>query len=92
MARGRADTRNDAVRTGIVRHIDELGRIVIPSEIRRRFGLVEKDPVEISVRGDSIVLSRPRSACVFCGGEDGREEHRGRAVCRRCIRELAAAV
>jgi transcriptional pleiotropic regulator of transition state genes len=92
VAPARAVTRRDPVRTGIVRHIDELGRIVIPSEIRRRFGLVERDRVEISVRGDSIVLSRPRSACIFCGGEVGLEEHRGRAVCRPCIRELAAAV
>ena len=47
----------DAVRTGIVRHIDQLGRIVIPSEIRKKFGLGDKDPVEISVRGEEILLS-----------------------------------
>ena len=86
----RADSSEEPVRTGIVRHIDDLGRVVIPSEIRRRLGLGERDPIEISVRGDSIVLARPRSACVFCGREDGLEEHRGRAVCRACIRELAA--
>ncbi len=80
------------VQTGIVRHIDELGRIVIPSEIRKRFGLAEKDPVEISVRGDTILLSRPQTACVFCGAEEGLEEHRSRAVCRDCIDELAATV
>lgn len=86
------DRTQDPVRTGIVRQIDDLGRIVIPSDIRRRLGLVEKDRVEISVRGDSIVLARPRSACVFCGREDALEEHRGRPVCRTCIRELAAGV
>jgi AbrB family transcriptional regulator, transcriptional pleiotropic regulator of transition state genes len=77
------------VGTGIVRRIDDLGRIVIPSEIRKRFGLGERDPVEISVRGDTILLSRPQGACVFCGGESGLEEHRGRQVCRDCIGELA---
>ncbi len=79
------------VKTGIVRHIDELGRIVIPSEIRKRFGLAEKDPVEISVRGETILLSKPNSSCVFCGSADALEEHRGRPVCRACITELAAS-
>jgi transcriptional pleiotropic regulator of transition state genes len=75
--------------TGIVRRLDELGRIVIPSEIRKRFGLTERDPVEISVRGDTILLARPLSTCVFCGGEEALAEHRGRLVCRSCVTELA---
>jgi transcriptional pleiotropic regulator of transition state genes len=78
-------------RTGVVRHIDDLGRIVIPSEIRKRFGLADKAPVEITVRGETILLSRPQTACVFCGRSEGLAEHRGRAVCRSCIGELAAA-
>ncbi|MGH3032154.1 MAG: AbrB/MazE/SpoVT family DNA-binding domain-containing protein, partial [Gaiellaceae bacterium] len=56
--------------TGIIRHIDELGRIVIPIEIRKRFGLAEKDPLEIFVKDETILLSRPKSACVFCGRTD----------------------
>jgi AbrB family transcriptional regulator, transcriptional pleiotropic regulator of transition state genes len=75
--------------TGIVRHIDELGRIVIPIEIRKRFGLGEKDPLEIFVKDDTILLSRPREHCVFCGRTGDVEEHRGRSVCRSCISELA---
>jgi transcriptional pleiotropic regulator of transition state genes len=77
--------------SGIVRQIDELGRIVIPIEIRKRFGLSEKDPLEISVKNESIVLSKPSWLCVFCGRATAVEEHRGRAVCRECIAELAAA-
>jgi transcriptional pleiotropic regulator of transition state genes len=77
-------------RTGIVRHIDELGRIVIPIEIRKRFNLAEKDPLEISVKDEVILLSRPRELCVFCGESDAVEEHRGRTVCRNCIAELAS--
>src|SRR5712691_878223 len=50
---------------GVVRRVDELGRIVIPVEIRKRFGIVVHDPLEISVSGDSIVLGRPHTACVF---------------------------
>lgn len=76
--------------TGIVRRIDELGRIVIPIEIRKRFGLAEKDPVEISVRGESILLTKAHSVCVFCGGEDALADFRGRAVCRSCIGDLRA--
>jgi transcriptional pleiotropic regulator of transition state genes len=77
--------------TGIIRHLDELGRIVIPIEIRKRFGLTEKDPLEIFIKDETILLSRPRESCVFCGRSRAIEEHRGRAVCHRCIAELAAA-
>ena len=77
------------VRTGIVRHIDELGRVVIPIEIRKRFAIAEKDPLEISVEGDRIVLAKPSDACVFCGNDEPLEYHHGRPVCPGCIRELA---
>jgi AbrB family transcriptional regulator, transcriptional pleiotropic regulator of transition state genes len=76
--------------TGIIRHIDDLGRIVIPIEIRKRFALGEKDPLEISVKDDTILLSKPQTVCVFCGRRNSLREHRGRAVCRNCIAELAA--
>ena len=81
-------TRRDAERTGIVRHIDELGRIVIPSEIRKRFGFGVKDPVEITVRGETILLTRPQELCVFCGRSDELSEYRNRCVCVTCIAEL----
>ena len=77
--------------TGIIRHLDELGRIVIPIEIRKRFGLTERDALEITVKDQTILLSRPRSSCVFCGATRGVEEHRGRGVCTSCIAELTAA-
>lgn len=78
-------------KTGIIRHIDELGRIVIPIEIRKRFGLSEKDPLEISIKDETILLSKPRSVCVFCGRSSSVEEHRGRSVCRACIAEISSA-
>ena len=80
-----------ATRTGIIRHIDDLGRIVIPIEIRKRFSLGEKDPLEISVKDDIILLSKPQTVCVFCGRRNSLREHRGRAVCRSCVTELASA-
>jgi transcriptional pleiotropic regulator of transition state genes len=79
----------DGVTTGIIRHLDELGRIVIPIEIRKRFGLGEKDPLEITVYDETILLSKPQTACVFCGRRGQLDEYRGRAVCRPCITELA---
>ena len=88
-ARRSAAQDRDGVTTGIIRHLDELGRIVIPIEIRKRFGLSEKDPLEISVHDETIMLSRPQTSCVFCGRRSQLEEHRGRPVCRSCIAELA---
>lgn len=83
-------TRRGKTTTGIVRHLDELGRIVIPIEIRKRFGLTERDALEITVRDQTILLSRPRSTCVFCGSTRSIVEHRGRSVCHSCATELAA--
>ena len=80
-----------ATKTGIIRHIDDLGRIVIPIEIRKRFALGEKDPLEISVKDDVILLSKPQTVCVFCGRRSTLREHRGRAICRSCVTELAEA-
>lgn len=82
----------EVTHTGIVRHIDELGRIVIPIEIRKRLGLTVKDPVDISVKGETILLAKARTVCVFCGREEELEEHRGRSVCKNCIGELATAL
>jgi transcriptional pleiotropic regulator of transition state genes len=80
-----------ATKTGIIRHIDDLGRIVIPIEIRKRFSLGEKDPLEISVKDDVILLSKPQTVCVFCGRRNTLQEHRGRSVCRSCVAELTTA-
>jgi AbrB family transcriptional regulator, transcriptional pleiotropic regulator of transition state genes len=77
---------------GVVRRVDELGRIVIPVEIRKRFEIAVRDPLEISVRGDEIVLSRPRDSCVFCGRTDNLDAFRGRQVCGDCRLGLAADV
>jgi transcriptional pleiotropic regulator of transition state genes len=87
----RRRNRGSGATTGIIRHLDELGRIVIPIEIRKRFGLTERDALEISVKDQTILLSRPQSACVFCGSTRAVLEHRGRAVCGACVKELAAA-
>jgi AbrB family transcriptional regulator, transcriptional pleiotropic regulator of transition state genes len=73
---------------GVIRRVDELGRIVIPVEIRKRFGIHDHDALEISVQGNSVVLSRPHGECVFCGREDGLVEYRQRSICRDCLTRL----
>ena len=77
---------------GVVRRIDELGRIVIPVEIRRRLGIDVHDPLEIGVRGDTITLSTPHDVCVFCGTHRRPDEYHGRHVCAGCRIELADGV
>ncbi len=73
---------------GVMRRVDELGRIVIPVEIRKRFGIHDHDPLEIAVHGDTIVLSRPHDECVFCGRREGLTAFRERSVCEGCRGEL----
>ena len=68
--------------------MDELGRIVIPVEIRKRFGIHDHDALEISVQGNSVVLSRPHDECVFCGREERLVEYRDRSICRDCLSRL----
>ena len=74
--------------TGIVRRIDELGRVVHPIELRRTMNLEVRDPVEIFMEGDSIVLRKVESACLFCGGIRQLTEFRGKQICSDCLRQL----
>ncbi|MEA4946968.1 MAG: AbrB/MazE/SpoVT family DNA-binding domain-containing protein [Oscillospiraceae bacterium] len=74
--------------TGIVRKVDELGRIVLPIELRRTLDIAEKDALEIYVDGDNIVLHKYQPACVFCDGTDDVIEFKGKNVCRECAKRL----
>ena len=74
--------------TGVVRKIDELGRIVLPSELRRVFGIREGDELEISVNGEQIILQKRQDLCLFCAAEQPSVEFKGRRVCEACAREL----
>jgi transcriptional pleiotropic regulator of transition state genes len=76
--------------TGIVRQVDELGRIVIPIEIRKRFAIAERDPLQIFVKGDKIILSKPVNACVFCGKTKNLSTFMEREVCRDCRDKVAS--
>lgn len=74
--------------TGIVRKVDELGRIVIPKELRKMFNIKEKDPLEIYVEEDTIVLKKHENSCVFCKSTENLMEHKGKYICPDCINEL----
>ena len=71
--------------TGIVRKVDELGRVVIPIELRRTMDIEEKDALEIYVDGDKIILRKYEPACVFCGNAKDVENFRGKNVCKECM-------
>ena len=74
--------------TGIIRRVDELGRVVIPIEIRNQFNIVEKDPIEIYVDDSSIVLKKYQPNCIFCGNTENLVEYKNKLVCEQCSGQL----
>ena len=74
--------------TGIVRRMDELGRIVLPMEIRNTFDIKTKDPLEIFVEDDRIILRKYQPACVFCGETTDNVIFGQKRVCKACIEKL----
>lgn len=76
--------------TGIVRKIDGLGRVVIPIEIRRLLDLKEKDPIEIFIDEDSIILKKYVQKCIFCGEDkqDLLKDFKENKVCSHCTQLL----
>lgn len=82
--------------TGIVRKVDELGRIVIPKELRKTFDIAEKDSLEIYVQGEQIILQKYAPACIFCGQAKDNKRFKGKIICSDCrgefLQENAPAV
>lgn len=78
--------------TGIVRKVDELGRIVLPIEMRRTLDIAEKDALEIYVDGEDIILHKYQTACVFCNSVKNIISYKGRYVCPECIEKLKELV
>lgn len=74
--------------TGIVRRVDDLGRVVIPIELRRTLRIQEKDPMEIFVDGDKIILKKYDPACIFCGRVENVQVFRDKNVCHPCLNEM----
>lgn len=74
--------------TGIVRKVDELGRVVLPIELRRTLDIAVKDALEIFVEGEQIILKKYAPACIFCGQAKGVIPFKGKNICPTCLEEL----
>ena len=74
--------------TGVVRKVDELGRIVLPIEIRKTMDINVKDPIEIFTDSDQIILKKYHPACVFCNQADNVTYFNGKRICAECIEKL----
>lgn len=75
--------------TGIVRKVDELGRIVLPIELRRTMNIDVRDPMEIYVDGDCIILKKYNPSCIFCGSSDDLVEYKDKRICKHCLQALS---
>jgi AbrB family transcriptional regulator, transcriptional pleiotropic regulator of transition state genes len=75
--------------TGMTRKVDSLGRVVLPAEMRRVFGIREGDLVDIAVDGHHIVLTKVEQRCVFCGDAAALVEYSGKLVCQPCVEGLS---
>lgn len=75
--------------TGIIRKVDELGRVVIPIELRNKFDISEKDPIEIYVDGSSIILKKYESNCIFCGNSKNLTTYKDKLVCKKCMEDIS---
>lgn len=74
--------------SGIIRKVDELGRIVLPIELRRSLVIEERDSLEITLDDDRIILRKLESSCIFCGAEENLLEHHGKYLCSKCLKEV----
>ncbi|MCI9120907.1 MAG: AbrB/MazE/SpoVT family DNA-binding domain-containing protein [Oscillibacter sp.] len=75
--------------TGIVRKVDELGRIVLPIEMRRTLDIAERDALEIYVEGSSVILKKYKPSCIFCDATKDISLFKGKNVCPKCMKELS---
>ena len=75
--------------TGIIRRVDELGRVVLPIELRNKFGITEKDPMEIYVDGSSIILKKYEPNCIFCGSSKKLLEYEDKVICEKCAEKIS---
>ena len=78
--------------TGVIRRIDELGRIVIPKEIRKKLGINIKDPMEIYADSNSITFKKVEDKCVFCGESKNLISFKEKLICKKCLDSLYTQV
>jgi len=70
--------------TGIVRKIDNLGRVTLPTELRRMFNINERDPIEMFVDDNMIILRKYETSCIFCGSSNSLKEFNSKPICSEC--------
>lgn len=75
--------------TGIIREVDEAGRIVVPKEIRKKLFIENTDPVEFFVEDDKIIIKKFNNTCIFCGKSADLSDFKGKTVCLACINEIS---
>lgn len=78
--------------TGIVRKVDELGRVVLPVELRRTLDIEEKDALEIFVDEETIILKKYEPACIFCGNAKEITKFKGKNICPHCIADISLGI
>ena len=74
--------------TGIVRRVDELGRVVLPIELRRTLDINEKDALEIYVEGSTVILKKYEPACIFCQDARDVSNYKGKLICKSCLDDM----
>jgi len=75
--------------TGIIRKVDELGRIVIPIELRNKLDIAIKDPIEIFVDGSSIILKKYEPNCIFCSNSKELSTYKDKLICSKCLNKIS---
>ena len=75
--------------TGIIRKVDDLGRIVLPIELRRNLDIAERDELEIYMEHDRIILKKYEPACIFCGSARKLLSYQGKNVCQDCVKKMS---
>ena len=78
--------------TGIVRKIDDLGRMVIPKELRETMDINKKDPMEIFVDNNTIILKKYEPGCLFCGDVENTIQFKDKVICKSCLNEMVEDV
>ena len=78
--------------TGVVRRMDELGRIVLPKELRKTMDINERDALEIYVNGNEIILKKYQPCCVFCNSADDVRTIKGKNICGECLKEIVKEI
>lgn len=75
--------------TGVKRKVDELGRIVIPIELRNKLNILEDDTLDIYIDRNSIVLKKEENTCIFCGSTKNLVSFKEKQICHDCIKNIA---